>query len=190
MTPPPRDTDTTAILMADLRAAMGVLDDGPSGLDRFRALVAQALHRRFNCSMASLWRIKGDKPGDRCLICVAAFSSDPGMSAEGVRLEEAQIPGYIGTLVRTGVYNAPDAQNDPHLAGLKDSYLVPQKVFALLDVAFQINGRLQGVLCIEERGAPRAWTRKDELDLRSAASVIGLVIARLRPDLDDLESPA
>ncbi|RRS04095.1 GAF domain-containing protein [Aquabacterium soli] len=166
--------------MSELRAAADVLA-GPEGLTRYRQLVAEALYRRFQCSMASLWLLR-EAPAGRFLECVAAFSENPELNAAGTELHEKDFQVYFDTLIRTKVYNSPDAQEDPHLAGLKDSYLLPQGVRALLDVAFQINGQPLGVLCIEQRETPRIWSKVDEVDLRNAASVIGISIARHRND--------
>lgn len=171
-------------LMSELRAAAAILQDDGENLARYREQVAQALQRRFACSMASLWRMEGQDAGHRSLRCVAAFSENPALSADGIELREEDFGVYLTTLLRTGVYHASQAQEDPNLAGLKDGYLVPQGVTALLDVAFRINGRLCGVLCIEQRGTARAWSKKDESDLRAAAGLIGLAIARVRPDLN------
>lgn len=164
--------------MSELRGAADVLPS-PDGLNRYRQLVAKALHKRFQCSMASLWLLR-DAPQGRFLECVAAFSENPDLTATGTELHEKDFQVYFDTLIRTKVYNSPKAQDDPHLAGLKASYLVPQGVQALLDVAYQINGQPLGVLCIEQRETPRIWSKTDEVDLRNAASVIGISIARHR----------
>ncbi|HIV71601.1 MAG TPA: GAF domain-containing protein [Candidatus Aquabacterium excrementipullorum] len=165
-------------LMSELRAAADVLAS-PEGLLKYRQLVAEALYKRFQCSMSSLWLLRESQAG-RFLECVAAFSEDPELSAAGTELHEKDFQVYFDTLIRTKVYSSPNAQEDPHLAGLKESYLVPQGVQALLDVAFQINGQPLGVLCIEQRETPRIWSKLDELDLRNAASTIGISIARHR----------
>jgi GAF domain-containing protein len=165
-------------LMSELRAAADVLSS-PDGLPRYRQLVAEALHKRFQCSMASLWVLK-DGANGRYLLCVAAFSENPTLSATGVELYEANFQAYFDALINAKVYSSPKAQEDPNLAGLRDSYLIPQGVQALLDVAFQINGQPLGVLCLEQRDTPRIWSKLDEVDLRTAASVIGIGIARYR----------
>lgn len=169
----------SSTLLLELRLAAHALDDASLGLTAYRQSVARALQQRFQCSMASLWVFQGDD-GERCLHCVAAFSQDPDLSAEGTKLRETDFPVYFDLLRRQGVYSCSDAQNDVNLASMKDTYLVPQDVRALLDVAYQINGRLTGVLCIEQRATPRAWTKNDALELRTAAAAIGLSIARLQ----------
>lgn len=163
-------------LLHDLRFAAQALDDEALGLPAYRRAIARALQQRFQCSMASLWVFQ-----EECrLRCVAAFSEDPDLSAEGSELNETDFPVYFYELHHHGVYSSADAQNDPHLVGMKESYLVPQNVHALLDVSYQINGRLTGVLCIEQRGTPRIWTAQDAMALRQAAATIGLSIARFQ----------
>ena len=173
--------DPSAQLIDDLRQAAHALDAGDSGLDGYRHLAARALKTRFSCSMASLWRFSG-LPGERKLLCVAALSDDAQLSAVGIELVEAKAGSYFEALARDGLYNCNDALADPHLACLRVPYLLPQRVRGLLDTCFQINGRLIGVLCIEQRDTPRTWTRAEETDLRKAASRISLVLSRMLSD--------
>ncbi len=169
--------DPRAQLIDDLRIAERALDVGDSGLGEYRHLAAHALQARFACSMASLWRLGGE-PGRRTLRCMVALSDEPQVIATGVELAEADIRAYIEALARDGVYNCSDVLTDPHLIGMLESYLRPQRVRGLLDACFQVNGRLMGVLCLEQRDVPRHWTRMDELDLRKAASSISLAMSR------------
>lgn len=169
--------DSTEQLMHSLRQAAHALDAGDSGLNEYRRLAALALKARFACSMASLWRFHG-LPGERSLHCVAALSDSTEINAAGIALAEADAGAYFETLARDGLYNCPDVLVDPLLASLMKPYLGPQRVRGLLDASFQINGRLIGVLCIEQRDTPRVWTRAEEIDLRKAASAISLAMSR------------
>jgi GAF domain-containing protein len=173
--------DPTSQLMQDLRDAALALDGGDSGLAAYRLQAARALKRRFACSMASLWRFHG-LPGERSLDCVAALSDDAQISAVGMSLSEAEAGAYFGALARDGVYNCPDVLADPLLASMLRPYLLPQRVRGLLDATYQINGRLIGVLCIEQRDTPRPWTLAEEVDLRKAASAISLALSRQLAD--------
>ena len=142
----------------------------------YRQQVAAALQERFNCSISSLWRLTGNE-GARRLVCVAAFSNEPGQLPQGAEIHEHEYRDYLAALAVNGIYRCPDTMADPNLAGMRDGYLVPQQVRALLDAAFRINGRTYGVLCIEQRHTPRSWTVFDEVDLRKAASIISLQLA-------------
>lgn len=169
--------DSTEQLLHDLRQAAHALDAGDSGLNEYRRLAALALKARFACSMASVWRLSGAS-GERTLSCVAALSDDNQINAAGIVLTEAEAGAYLDTLARDGLFNCADVLAHPLMAGLLAPYMVPQRVRGLLDVAFQINGRLIGVLCIEQRDTPRTWTRAEEIDLRKAASAISLALSR------------
>jgi GAF domain-containing protein len=169
--------DPTEQLMHDLRQAAHALDAGDSGLNEYRRLASKALKARFTCSMASLWRFNG-LPGERSLHCVAALSDDNQINAAGMVLSEAEAGAYFDALARDGLFNCADVLTHPLLAGLLSPYLLPQRVRGLLDASFQINGRLIGVLCIEQRDTPRTWTRAEEIDLRKAASAISLAMSR------------
>lgn len=153
-------------------------DDTPDEkwLALYRQQVAAALQERFSCSISSLWRLAGAE-GSRRLVCVAAFSSEPGQLPQGAEIHEHEFRDYLNTLAINGIYKCPDTMADPNLAGMRDSYLVPLQVRALLDAAFRVNGRTYGVLCIEQRHTPRSWTIFDEVDLRKAASIISLQLA-------------
>lgn len=169
----------SSALLLELRLAAHALDDSALGLTAYRQKVAKALCKRFKCSMASFWVFQGDD-ASRALRCVAALSEDSDLSVEGMELREDDFPVYFEMMRRTGVYSSPDAQSDPNLLALRDSYLIPQQIRASLDVAYQINGRLVGVLCIDQRHTPRQWSKTDTVDLRKAAATIGLAMARLQ----------
>lgn len=145
-------------------------------LKLYRQQVAAALQERFNCSISSLWRLVGNE-GARRLVCVAAFSSEPGQLPQGTEIHEHEYRDYLAALATAGIYKCNDTLADPNLAGMRASYLEPQHIRALLDAAFRVNGRTYGVLCIEQRHVPRAWTLYDEVDLRKAASIISLQLA-------------
>lgn len=169
--------DPTEQMLHELRQAAHALDAGDSGLNEYRRLAAMALKARFACSMASLWRFNG-LPGERTLRCVAALSDDNQINAAGIVLTEAEAGPYFDALARDGLFNCFDVLADPLLTGLQAPYLRPQRVRGLLDASYQINGRLIGVLCIEQRDTPRAWSRAEEIDLRKAASAISLAMSR------------
>ena len=81
-------------------------------------------------------------------------------------------PRYLATLESSLTLAADDAQHDPRTSELVDSYLVPHGVVSMLDAPIRRDGRLVGVVCHEQIGAPRQWT---VLEQCSAGSVAGLV---------------
>ena len=167
-------------MMSALRQAHARLqEDGPDLLEAFRSQVAQALHERFACSLATLWCVEGE-PGARRLVCVTSLSDRPGEDLAGAILREEDLGEYFAALLRDGIFNSPDALNDKRLDGLRKDYLQPNRVGALLDAAARVNGEPLGVICIEQRGCGRIWSKTDELDLRRATAQISLSLTRVK----------
>lgn len=160
-----------------LRWAGHEIDGRSSGLSAYRRQVSEALRERFDCSMASLWRLDGPA-GGRVLTCVFSLSDDPLRNAAGESITEASMPEYLATLANDGLFRSDDVDTDARLQGILDSYLRPQRVRSLLDAAFRINGVTFGVLCLEHRDAVRHWSAADEADLRRAAQMISLALGR------------
>jgi len=169
----------SGLMMSELRQAHARMQtDLPTVLDDFRRQVARALHVRFGCSLATLWCLEGE-PGDRRMLCVTSLSDRPDENLAGTVLYERELGEYFAALLREGIFNSPDALADERLAGLREGYLRPNAVGALLDATARINGQPIGVVCIEQRGNTRAWSKADEMDLRRAVRQISLSLSRI-----------
>jgi GAF domain-containing protein len=167
------------LMMSELRQAHTRMQtDLPTVLDDFRRQVARALHARFGCSLATLWCLEGEL-GDRRMLCVTSLSDLPDESLAGTVLYERELGEYFAALLREGVFNSPDALSDERLAGLREGYLRPNAVGALLDATARVNGQLIGIVCIEQRGETRVWSLADEMDLRRAVDQISLSLSRI-----------
>jgi two-component system, sensor histidine kinase and response regulator len=142
-----------------------------------RRAIATILKRRFECSLVTLWCMH-EIDGQRALGCSFALDDEPSPVPPDTVLMEADFPEYFGALARHGVYASADAMADAHLARMRDGYLIPQRIRALLDASVRVNGVTLGVLCIEQRDAPRTWSRTDQADLRRAGTTISVTLAR------------
>lgn len=164
-------------LWKSLRWAEQDLDGRPSSASLYRQRAAQALRTRFDCSMASLWRLEG-AAGQRRLVCLAAHTDDPVRNVAGQTLAEELLPDYLGQLADRGLFRSDDVFSDPRLLGIAEHYLRPMGVRSILDAAFQLNGRTFGVVCLDQHERTRHWTAADESDLRRAARMISLALGR------------
>ncbi|WKB53285.1 ATP-binding cassette domain-containing protein [Eleftheria terrae] len=154
-----------------------LLNDRLSVAD-YRARLCVELQTTFACSRASLWRFGGAAPGDLSLTCVAAFDEAEGPSSGGDVLNQSEYHGYFEALLQHGVYASIDVLTDPHLQGLVAPYFLPRGIRSLLDTTFKVNGKIFGVVCIEQTGAPRDWTLRERQALRNVSSQISLAVAR------------
>lgn len=136
------------------------------------ALVSDSLR----CNRVSLWRFEGE--GDeRLLRCLALHDVQAAAPLVGAQLKAAEYASYFEALTQSGVFQSEHAHEDPRLAAMRDSYLRPLDIRALLDVAFSVNGVTFGILCCEQVGAERHWQPHDVAQIRRAGSVLSLALA-------------
>ncbi len=87
-------------------------------------------------------------------------------------------PTYLAAITSSPALRVDDALHDPRTAELT-AYLEDRDVRALLDIPILAPGRLEGVVCHEHVGAPRAWL-DEEADF--AANIGGLVALALEAE--------
>lgn len=146
--------------------------------ERYAQTISEALCDYFRSSHASLWLLDGE-PGEYRLRCLGSHATD-GPSRQGPVCEQLAYPGYFDALLTDGVFNCADAQVDPRLSALEP----PPTWRAMLDVSGQINGKTFGVIALGQRDAARAWTKREELDLRRATAKACLHLHALRHELE------
>ncbi len=78
------------------------------------------------------------------------------------QLKISDYPTYIESLKSDLPLNIDDTLSDPRMAELREVYLRPQNVGALLDTVFRLRGEIKGVICYEHVGEPRLW-QDDEI---------------------------
>jgi len=173
--------DRLEALFCAMRTAAQALEwEGRAALGTFARQVSEALCHHFATSHASLWLLDG-AAGRYRLRCLGSFESD-GPSQQTPVCDQQAYPGYFDTLLHEGVFRCEDALNDTRLQGLPG---LPRPTWrAMLDMGGQINGRTVGVLALGQRDVPRAWTKREELDLRRATAKACLRLHGLRHALE------
>ena len=115
----------------------------------------------------SVWEFTDDR---KAIVCLDLF-------VRSTRAHErprpvSSCPRYLATLESSLTLAADDARLDPRTSELVESYLIPHDVHSMLDAPIRRDGRLVGVVCHEQTGAPRQWA---VLEQCSAGWVAGLV---------------
>ena len=95
-------------------------------------------------------------------------------TARGALLTAEEYPAYFRALLAEDVIAANDARTDPRTAEFRTSYLVQQRIGAMLDVPVRRLGRLRGVLCHEHVGGPRVWTSDEQVFAMAVANLLAL----------------
>jgi len=146
------------------------------------AALAMATHIQgaMACSRMSVWMVDREAP-ERALWRMAAYDGEQQQALmEPVWLRGAEIEGFFGALDEKGVYATADAQVDPHYAGMRESYLVPNDVRGSLAATIGANGVVWAVYCCTQRGAPRQWTQQEIIQFKRFADAISVRRVRRR----------
>lgn len=140
--------------------------------------LAHALDRALEVSASTLdvrhvgiW-VNAVTRGVRELRCLRAYDRATGEVTSGAVLALEAIPAYETAISGRRVVAAHDALNDPRTACLRDAYLLPRNIGAMLDAPIFRAGHVQGVVCHEHVGTSRTWTPR-EIDF--AVSVADMV---------------
>ncbi|TNF33045.1 MAG: PAS domain S-box protein [Gammaproteobacteria bacterium] len=152
-------------------------------------LATELAARTLCVERASVWLL--NETGD-AIRYEALYTLSDQRHQYGVEIRRSGNEDYFIPPHQSSVLVINDALNDPITAGYLDSYIKPNHITSLLDVAIVIQGRLVGVLSHECVGEQHIWTR-EQIDFAIAmAHAIALEIeAQQRryaeKALDDLE---
>ena len=169
MTPQQQDT-------GQVQELLGAFYAGRIDRTAVRASVMDVILARLGCQRVSMWKFESSA-GRLDLLCFASKTVGGELDTRERRLLRSEYRDYFNALIERGTYVAGDAMNDPSLAAMRESYLVPNCVRSLLDAAFMLNGRAYGKVCCEQTDAPRAWRAGDVLALRAIVTRMALLMS-------------
>ena len=152
--------------------------DGQIDHTKTRQQLVALIREHFQCSRVSYWELHGE-PGQRVMECIVSCGANASSHAPGSRVLETDAPAYFESMSKARMYVCDDTLADPNFAGLRERYSQPGASRAMLDACLSANGRLIGVLCLEQVGEPRKWTRPEVMAAMRFATAISMFIARL-----------
>lgn len=161
------------------RSALAMLSMNPhlagGNLTEAAKALTEAAAKAVQTARASIWLLTDDE----CkLECIALYEEPPGRFSRGDTLEVAELPLYIDSIRHGSRIFVADALNDAQTAELKDLYLEPLEITALLDAGIFYDGKLKGVFCLEHIGGIRPWHPDDESFAGTIAALVGQVLAQ------------
>ncbi len=106
---------------------------------------------------ASIWNLQGGR-----LEPVTLYRRDSAEHVLAPPVDVSAYPDYLHALQSGRTIDAHDALHDRRTRELREHYLEPLGIHALLDAGIRVGGEVVGVLCLEHTGAPRAW-QSDEI---------------------------
>jgi len=132
--------------------------------------IAAAAALRVN--RVSVWFFLDER---RAIRCDYLHQPDRGDVYEGTILHASDFPVYFEVLQRCRVIRFVDQAGDPMAEELRNSYLGPLGITAMLDAPIYQGGEVVGIVCHEYVGDVRHWT---DAECDFAASV-GDIVSRL-----------
>jgi PAS domain S-box-containing protein len=122
-------------------------------------LATAGLAEQLHVSRASVWFL--DDSGN--LACQKLYEYPKSIYSEGMVLYSKNYPNYIKAILNDSPIDAHDARTDPRTSEFLNNYLLPPNIFSILDVPIKIEGKVSGVLCLEQTSYSRHW-QKHEID--------------------------
>jgi diguanylate cyclase (GGDEF)-like protein/PAS domain S-box-containing protein len=165
----PKAQSYTAALGALARHDCFAAGDLPACLATITELGGHAL----GVARASVWFFSDD--GDT-LDCADLFVVTTKRHKTGLTLRKADFPRYFAALQDARAIAADDAWTDPRTSEFRDGYFAELGIGAMLDVPILFGGRMVGVLCNEHTGAPRTWSREDQVFAASLGDFVALAL--------------
>gem|GEM_PF-779204 len=123
----------------------------------------------------SIWRFTADRSA---ILCENLFVRSSGEHVDGMCLRADDFPSYFQALLNHAVLPVDDARHHPHTREFRGSYLEPLGITSMLDAPVFINGILDGVLCFEQVGPVRQWSRAEETFAVAIANLVSLMFAQ------------
>lgn len=123
-----------------------------------------------NVSRASTW-VYDKKEGTLSLIMLYLKKEKEYLGSKMV-LREADSPQYFAALVKETPIIASDVLIHPDTKAFTHTYLAPNNIKSLLNIPIFIDGKLNGVLCLEQVDIIKKWSQADILYARSIADII------------------
>ena len=120
----------------------------------------------------SIWLVEEDK---KKIVCHASQGQDHERILQKA-LTRDQCPVYFDHLFTQTTLDIEDSLNDERSRELRDIYLIPEGVRAMLDMPIRRDGQLNGVLCVEQTDQPRQWHLSEKQFTATAASYVALAL--------------
>ncbi len=122
--------------------------------DLFCELIIERARSTLRASVVGIWHYS--EPDG--VLSARRILTEEGNSLTGVKAQiQLNSPRYFSLLGAGDAIDASDALRDPRTRELADNYLLPRGVQSLLDAPLLIDGRLVGILRIEQIGRQRTW---------------------------------
>ncbi len=121
----------------------------------------------------SVWMV--DKERTR-IDCLGNYDDSVHAILQQESLPRIAMPKYFKLFETEKIIISKDSQHCPVTEELRESYLVPNNIKAMMDVPIRIEGEIVGVICFENVGKERDWTLQDQKFGLISAQMVSLAL--------------
>lgn len=107
---------------------------------------------------ANIWLMN---EAEDTLVCIDHFELATKTHSDGARLPRPKYPAYFEALNESRIVIVNNAHTDPRTVEFTPDYLPAYDVHSMLDAPIREDGKIVGVVCVEQTGAPRTWTNDE-----------------------------
>lgn len=150
--------------------------------DEMCELVIERARTTLEVSVVGIWHLD-TRAG--LLVPHRLLTADGTVLTAAMPLKQSALPKYFSHLGAGEVIAATDAFADPRTRELAEAYLSPNQICSLLDSPLLIDGRVVGVLCLEQTGRRREW-QPDEIAFARALAQLAAQARLVRRRLRDV----
>lgn len=163
-----------------LKALMAKSYSGQESFDSILEGILKIAARTLEIQRASYWKYFPER-----LICQRLFEADKDSFDEGMDIVRSDYPKYFTTIEKELQVIASDVRTNAITAELCVSYVPTHRIASMLDTPIFINGKLQGILCLESVDDIKNWDNEDVAFARSVSDLIAIALeSQLRRDAE------
>lgn len=168
--------DSIAVLTAPHLAALTMHTDGasqdysevisdlahlpvslPGNMRMVFANLTERAAKTLRATRVNIWLYNKDQTN---IECSDSYDLASNQHTEGAVLQREHAPEYFRALESERVIMINNTHNDQRTRDLSH-YLIDHDIQAMLDAPIRVDGKLAGVICVEQTDAPREWQMEE-----------------------------
>jgi diguanylate cyclase (GGDEF)-like protein len=136
-------------------------------------VISEKAAQALNCKRIGVWFLDDTGTSLRCVHVFSHGKHNPGGSEI---IDKRRSPTLFNSINETRTYAVSDVATDARIAELRQEYLKPNGVTALLVAPFRQGQKVRGIITHEYQGGTRDWTRDEASFASSLADFVSLGI--------------
>jgi len=136
-------------------------------------VISEKAAQAMNCRRIGVWFL--DEAGST-LRCVHVYHNGKHSNGGNETIDKRRSPTLFHSIQETRTYAVSDVASDARISELRQEYLKPNGITALLVAPFRQGHKVRGIITHEYQGGVRDWTRDEASFASSLADFVSLGI--------------